>query len=173
MKKDPDFYEKTMDAAGFGGMWSKADRRLGWIIFWVIVAIPVALYLTFAVFDAAASVKKLHPIGSWHRSYATTYSWAEGGSHAQACTSLPLQNSHRSFAARDYQVPCGGRAVFCYRHRCVVGRRTDASGGGVASSSLDLNRGLAVALHIPSSAVVSADGSYPGGYTWVAWRRVR
>jgi len=109
--------------------------------------------------------------GPWHRASVTTYSWAEGGSHAQACTSRPLQNWHLTFAARDYQARCGQRIQFCYRHRCVVGRRSDSSGPGVAGDSLDLNRGLALALHLPRANIVSADGSYPGGYTTLSWRR--
>jgi hypothetical protein len=135
--------------------------------FWALV---IGLY--FAA-NAIAAPAKVHPIGKWQRALITTYSWAEGGSHEQACTSRPLQNWHRTFAARDYQVPCGGRVQFCYRERCVVGRRTDSSGGGVAYDSLDLNRGLALALHLPSSVITSADGSYSGGYASVAWRRVR
>lgn len=113
--------------------------------------------------------------GRWHRALITTYSVNEpGSSHtAQGCVERGLRNSDVTFAARSYQVPCGGRAQFCYHKRCVVATRTDTAGGGVKSDSLDLNRGLALALKLPRSVVVSADGSYPGGYASVAWRRVR
>jgi hypothetical protein len=43
----------------------------------------------------------------WHRSYVTTYSVNEpGSSHTeQGCVSYGLKNWHRTFAARNHQVP--------------------------------------------------------------------
>jgi len=107
----------------------------------------------------------------WTWADVTTYSVTEPGSSTtgQGCVDRGLRDSDLTFAARDYQVPCFGKIQFCYHGRCAIGSRTDSSGPGVASSSFDLNYGLARAIRLPEIA----HGGNPGGHATVRWRRMR
>lgn len=111
----------------------------------------------------------VRPLSSWQRSYASMYSWEDGGSRAQGCPHTPpLSDSDITFASGGAYPPtpgvaCDDRVEFCFhrgRTRCVVATRTDSGPYANWPAHFDLNIGAAAALKFP-------------GLGWLRWRLVK